>query len=385
LFTDKSYSEYRIQEIIEKCPDIIPYSEINPELGKFIHLCREFQTEVGPIDNLLLSENGEISIVETKLYQNPEARRKVVGQIFDYASVMKGTSYTDFENSIKRTRKTNETLYDIYCKTFGQDWLEDEFIDAVSANLKKGEFVLVILGDGIRSEVEEIAQYIDNFPGNLSTLGLVELRLYQSDKDLICMPLVVTKTTEICRTVIDLRNDGIMAKVENGTGLASKSIVVGKIYSDYSLPEYIAEISQQQGESYAKIFATLVEKCSLAGLELKITKKGGFYSGVTMATEGTPRIFIFFEYWFYDKPCRTYIVLMTYRKYFNSGEQFIIDEADILEYQKTVSELLDVKWKTVNSSDRISIDLPSPKLINNIDSIVEAYKKLISKTNQKYG
>jgi hypothetical protein len=384
-FTEKSYSECRIQEIIEKCPDIIPFTEIDAQLGRFTHLCREFQTEVGPIDNLLLGENGEISIIETKLYKNPEARRKVVGQIFDYASMMKGTSYTELENAVARTRKSSESLYEIYRKAFGQDWPEDEFIDAVSSNLKRGEFILVVVGDGIRTEVEEIAQYIDNFPGNLSTLGLVELRLYKSDNELICMPLVVTKTTEICRTVVDLRNDAIFAKIDNRTDTSSKNIIVGKSYSDFTLHEYISEIGQQQGEAYAKNFETLVSKCARAGLETKITKKGGFYSGVTMATEGVPRIFIFFEYWFYDKSCRNYIVLMTYRRYFNSGELFVFDEADIQQYQKTVSELLDTKWKSISSSDRISIDLLSPKLTNNIDKIVEAYKKLIKTTSQKYG
>lgn len=111
--TSKDYSESRIQEIIEKCPDIIPYTEIDPEIGRFVHVCREFQTEVGSIDNMLIGENGEISLIETKLWQNPEARRKVVGQIFDYASMLRGTSFTDFESRIKKTRKKNDSLYEI--------------------------------------------------------------------------------------------------------------------------------------------------------------------------------------------------------------------------------------------------------------------------------
>src|SRR5258708_8000931 len=41
--------------------------------------------DVGSIDVLLISSSGRIGVVETKLAYNPDARRKVVAQILEYA------------------------------------------------------------------------------------------------------------------------------------------------------------------------------------------------------------------------------------------------------------------------------------------------------------
>ena len=46
---------------------------------------REVLTAAGLIDVLYVSPAGLVTIVETKLWRNPEARREVVGQILDYA------------------------------------------------------------------------------------------------------------------------------------------------------------------------------------------------------------------------------------------------------------------------------------------------------------
>jgi hypothetical protein len=45
---------------------------------------REFGTDVGPVDVLLLSSQGRVAVVETKLASNPELRRKVLAQALDY-------------------------------------------------------------------------------------------------------------------------------------------------------------------------------------------------------------------------------------------------------------------------------------------------------------
>lgn len=45
---------------------------------------REFRVEVGKIDVLLLSSEGRVAVVETKLAGNPELRRRVLAQALDY-------------------------------------------------------------------------------------------------------------------------------------------------------------------------------------------------------------------------------------------------------------------------------------------------------------
>jgi hypothetical protein len=45
---------------------------------------REFRVEVGQLDVLLLSSEGRLAVVETKLATNPELRRRVLAQALDY-------------------------------------------------------------------------------------------------------------------------------------------------------------------------------------------------------------------------------------------------------------------------------------------------------------
>lgn len=59
-------------------------------------LAREFGTNSGPIDAVGIDRDGEIYLVETKLYKNPD-KRTVVAQVLDYgASLWK--SHSDFDN-----------------------------------------------------------------------------------------------------------------------------------------------------------------------------------------------------------------------------------------------------------------------------------------------
>ncbi len=383
-FKNDDYDENFIQGIIEKCPDLIPFAEVNSNLGKFTNLCREYQTKSGYIDNLLLGENGEICIVETKLWSNVDARRKVVAQIFDYASVMKGVSFSEFENNIKRYRKSDETLYEIYCKEIGTDWIEDEFTDSVSKNLKRGIFVLLIIGDGIKEEVESIAEYMEGFPENKSTLGLVEIRLYKEGHDLICMPFVVTRTTEIARTVIDVRNDSISVSIGKPNS-ASQSNVILKTYSENSIAEFLDEAKKELDESNFELLSMYVKKCAQAGLEITVTPKGGINFGVTINTDNIPKLFNFLEYAFYDKSKRNIIALKVYRYNHHAEATFLLDEADINSYETKVASLLNKNWdKQKKNFDKIEYDMASPLFTDNFDQILSAYIQLVSDTKRKY-
>lgn len=383
-FKDNNYDEDLVQGIIEKCPDLIPFAEVNSSLGRFAHLCREYQTKSGFIDNLLLGENGEICIVETKLWSNIEARRKVVAQIIDYASVMKGISFTEFETNVKKYRKSNEKLFDIYCNEIGTDWIEDEFTDAVSKNLRFGIFVLLIIGDGIKEEVESIAEYMECFPENKSTLGLVEIRLYKEGDDLLCMPFVVTRTTEISRTIIDIRNENICVSIDKTNNIKQNNVSF-KTYSENSITDFLEEANSALEESTFELLSLYIKKCVQAGLETKVTQKGGINFGVTINTDNTPKMFNFFEYAFYDKSKRDVITLKVYKYNHHAQATFLLDETDINNYESKVATLLNNNWdKQKKNFDKIEYDISSPLLMDSFDQILNSFVELISETKQKY-
>jgi RecB family endonuclease NucS len=48
-------------------------------------LAREFSTKSGPIDALGVDKDGELYLIETKFYKNPD-KRTVVAQVLDYGA-----------------------------------------------------------------------------------------------------------------------------------------------------------------------------------------------------------------------------------------------------------------------------------------------------------
>ena len=69
LFDAKEFNENWIQELIHSNPDILPISEIETGFAPAISIGKEVSTIVGNIDNLFISPDGYLTIVETKLWR----------------------------------------------------------------------------------------------------------------------------------------------------------------------------------------------------------------------------------------------------------------------------------------------------------------------------
>ena len=105
---EKTYNEDWIQGICFDNPNILPIDEIEPSFGGAVPICRELSTESGLCDIAYLNRQGFITIGECKLWRNPEARRKVVGQILDYAKDIAKWDYRKFELECLKSRKTSD-------------------------------------------------------------------------------------------------------------------------------------------------------------------------------------------------------------------------------------------------------------------------------------
>ena len=51
-----------------------------------------------------MNEEGYLTLVETKLWRNPEARRTVVAQIIDYASHLSTWTYDELRQAVLASR-----------------------------------------------------------------------------------------------------------------------------------------------------------------------------------------------------------------------------------------------------------------------------------------
>lgn len=200
--TGHGMSEAAIQDLVHRFPSCLPISEIDPIFANPVPICRELRTPVGAIDNVLVTASGLPVLIECKLWRNPEGRREVVGQILDYAKELALWSSSDFQREANRRIGSEGNVVLDLVRAAGHDVDEIDFNDALTQNLRRGRFLLLIVGDGIRVGVETVAEYLQGHSGLHFTLGLVELPVYEvAGGARIIVPRVLAKTQTLVRTV----------------------------------------------------------------------------------------------------------------------------------------------------------------------------------------
>lgn len=173
-------SEKELQRAIFAHPGLVPLDRIDPGAGRMIPICQEFPLpKLGGnvrIDILGVTPAGKIVIVECKLWRNPQARREVVAQILEYASLMRKWSFADLTARLSAALGTTSQnpLFDI-ART-STTLSEAAFSDAVGRSLRTGDFDLIVAGDGIREDMAAIAEHLTQ---QGSRLALVEFQQWR--------------------------------------------------------------------------------------------------------------------------------------------------------------------------------------------------------------
>lgn len=196
-------SEAELQQLLHSHPACLPVAEIDAMFRDPVPICTELNTPAGPIDNFLVTPSGLPVLIECKLWRNPEMRRQVVSQILDYAKELGRWTSSDLQREAsRRLGRTGNVLLELV-RAAGHDVDEAEFNDSLTLNLRRGRFLLLIVGDGIREGVEAITEYIQAHAGLHFTLGLVELPIFVTPSgDRIVVPRVLARTQTLVRTVI---------------------------------------------------------------------------------------------------------------------------------------------------------------------------------------
>ena len=98
-------------------------------------------------------------------------------------------------------KRPGNVLFDLVRAT-DTDVEEGVFVDNVTRHLRRGEFLLLIIGDGIREGVENIVDFVQQHSGLHSNLALVEAALYRDKDDRVIVQPRVLCRTEIVRRVV---------------------------------------------------------------------------------------------------------------------------------------------------------------------------------------
>ena len=204
-----------LQELLFRHPEILPVEHFDSSFAPPIPIGREVPTGRGPIDDLFVSPEGQLTLVETKLWKNPEKHRTVVAQIIDYAKEVATWGYDELCAAVltsSRRRKSidNPSLEEKVAASLAKEGVPlTDFQEGVAASLATGSFLLLIVGDRVSPNIALLTQAIRSAPGLEFTLGLVEMQLYTLDEKsewpLIVVPEVVGKTVEHVRGVVQVR------------------------------------------------------------------------------------------------------------------------------------------------------------------------------------
>lgn len=139
-----SVSEADIQAIVQSYPTCLPIPEIDPMFATPVPICTELSTPAGAIDNFMVTPSGLPILIECKLWRNPEGRREVVGQILDYAKELSRWSSSDLQREVSRRLKNDGNPLIEMVRAVDPQIDEVQFNDALTLNLRRGRFLLLI-------------------------------------------------------------------------------------------------------------------------------------------------------------------------------------------------------------------------------------------------
>jgi hypothetical protein len=146
--------EQALQKLLHESPELVL-----PEADRTAVFVREAGLPgSGNTDLLGVDREGALILVEMKLARNHEIRRKVVGQILEYAAHLWGMNYEALDH-IFRGRPPYKTIIERLRDNFG-DIDAEELRKAVQRNLDDGTFELIVAVDDMNPELQQIIDYV---------------------------------------------------------------------------------------------------------------------------------------------------------------------------------------------------------------------------------
>ena len=172
---DSGYAnEDQLQAMIEEFPNLLP----GITADSFV--CREFNTDSGPIDNVIInSTDGSITLVECKLARNPEVRRKIVGQIIDYAASMHKLSFDEFHRRWRDRGGADLTSVETP---------KGPLSLGVKTNLEGARFTLLLAVDEINDPLKDMVILVNKKTDATFRVALIELVRHSTGDTEILIP-----------------------------------------------------------------------------------------------------------------------------------------------------------------------------------------------------
>jgi hypothetical protein len=165
-------AERTLQELLAKHPDLLAGDQIDSvEPRRWLLITREMAVaseedgaERWSLDHLFVDQDAVPTLVEVKRSANTDIRRKVVGQMLDYAA--NAVAYWPLEKIQAKFQdccaKRQQDPEDVLTTFLGDDRDTDDFWQQVKTNLQAGRVRLVFVADSIPAELRRIVEFLNS-------------------------------------------------------------------------------------------------------------------------------------------------------------------------------------------------------------------------------
>lgn len=275
-FMTGSFNEAWLQEILADNPFIIPSYEVGSEYAPLVCIGREVPVGSGEtkgyIDNLYITPSGQIVIVETKLFRNQESRRTVVAQIIDYAKELQKWD-CEMLNKVAeeytfKSEGQSKRIIDIMaskgCLTFAD---EARLTDRINDSLKRASFLLMIIGDGIRSSVQQLADFLNENTSMAFNLALAEMEIYQTENGVIVIPNLLAKTSVIERNIVSIHGSYVDEEAEPESVSPNKYIRKPML----TRREFISKFCENGGYDADEVGEFIADLDAIGGINISLS------------------------------------------------------------------------------------------------------------------
>lgn len=248
----QQFDENWLQQLLFAHPDLLPIADIDSTFGTLIPLAREFPVSSGYIDVLYATADGQLCLVETKLWRNPEAHRTVLAQLLDYAKDIGRLDYAEFKARIEAAASRGGQAIDLHeiirRSLAAHDFDSVDFEANARRALAAGDFLLLIVGDRIRPEVVLLSDIMGAAPHLEFSLALIEMNFYHVQGreawPVLAVPSVVGRSHEVTRAVVRIRYEEKRPEVEV-TSLEETAVSSGRTDLEVflkSLPSGLSDV-----------------------------------------------------------------------------------------------------------------------------------------------
>ena len=203
--------EDTLQALIAEHPELLDGAQITPEdPRRWILVTREKGIAATPggadwwaLDNLYIDQDAVPTLVEVKRGANPEIRRKVVGQMLDYAAHAPRSWTADelrrtFEES---NHDSDSALWSLLGEEEGDEeengelWQskKDAFWKDVATNLAAKNIRLLFVADEIPDTLARVVEFLNEQMPNIEVLA-VEIKQFKGKSSQTLVPHVLGRT-----------------------------------------------------------------------------------------------------------------------------------------------------------------------------------------------